>query len=207
MATTTRWAIRTPDAGDVPDVPTDLAEMGGDIDAILLGWSADTFANRPAAGTSGRLFYATDTTALYYDNGSSWVHLLRSGGTLSSFLDWARNELRKALLVDYTEKVNVVAASGSNRTLDLATAPVHKVTLDQACTFTFAGARNGEASVLTLQLINDATGRAVTWPGSVRWPEGDAPDVTAASSIHWLTFISLDGGANWDGFPGGLNFS
>jgi trimeric autotransporter adhesin len=36
---------------------------------------------RPAAGTAGRLYYATDGPALYRDNGSSWDTLLTSGGT------------------------------------------------------------------------------------------------------------------------------
>lgn len=34
---------------------------------------SDTFANRPTAGVSGRMFYATDTDDLYLDNGSSWI--------------------------------------------------------------------------------------------------------------------------------------
>lgn len=32
----------------------------------------DLFANRPAAGIPGRLFFASDTSAEYRDNGSSW---------------------------------------------------------------------------------------------------------------------------------------
>lgn len=32
----------------------------------------DTFANRPAAGVAGRLFYATDTKRTYRDNGAAW---------------------------------------------------------------------------------------------------------------------------------------
>jgi hypothetical protein len=35
----------------------------------------DTFANRPAVGVPGRLFYASDTDALYRDNGSTWDQL------------------------------------------------------------------------------------------------------------------------------------
>src|SRR6266446_1842274 len=33
------------------------------------------FATRPAAGTAGRWFYATDTMALYADNGSNWIQV------------------------------------------------------------------------------------------------------------------------------------
>ncbi len=44
----------TPDAGGAATVLSDL------------------LANIPAASTAGRLFYATDTDELYFDNGASW---------------------------------------------------------------------------------------------------------------------------------------
>lgn len=43
----------------------------------------DTLANRPAAGTAGRLFYDSTNSILYRDNGSSWdnVEGTGAGGT------------------------------------------------------------------------------------------------------------------------------
>lgn len=41
---------------------------GGSVPSMLAG----TFATMPAAGTYGRLYLATDTKALYRDNGTSW---------------------------------------------------------------------------------------------------------------------------------------
>ena len=35
--------------------------------------SGDVFANLPAAGTKGRLFYAVDTHTLYADDGTVWT--------------------------------------------------------------------------------------------------------------------------------------
>jgi hypothetical protein len=32
-------------------------------------------ASMPAAGQSGRFYFATDTSIMYYDNGSSWVSI------------------------------------------------------------------------------------------------------------------------------------
>lgn len=40
----------------------------------------DVFANRPSAGIAGRLFYATDTSQLYRDNGASWDTYSGAGG-------------------------------------------------------------------------------------------------------------------------------
>jgi hypothetical protein len=34
--------------------------------------ASGTFANRPAAGTANRFYYATDTQVLYWDNGATW---------------------------------------------------------------------------------------------------------------------------------------
>ena len=205
--TTTRFGIRHPESGDAVTLATYFGNLADDVDAALLGWSQGIASSRPAAGTAGRVYHATDTDVVSLDDGGEWLQLLRSGDTLTGFLDFARNQLRKAILRDFTETVNVVAASGSTRTLDLAVANVHQVTLNASCTFSFAGARSGEASTLALRLVNDSSGRAVTWPVSVKWPNGSAPTVNAANSVHWLTFISLDGGSSWDGFPGGLSFA
>ncbi|RLE42274.1 hypothetical protein DRJ16_05060 [Candidatus Woesearchaeota archaeon] len=65
---------------DLVDGHADLHEVGGsgeiDVRGLQGGWlTADTEANRPAAGTKDRYFYATDTGKLYYDNGSSWLEI------------------------------------------------------------------------------------------------------------------------------------
>lgn len=36
---------------------------------------ADTNANRPTAGTAGRLFFETDTHSVFFDTGSAWISL------------------------------------------------------------------------------------------------------------------------------------
>jgi hypothetical protein len=43
--------------------------------------NSNTFANRPAAGQSGRLFVSTDTLVLYRDNGSIWQVVSATGST------------------------------------------------------------------------------------------------------------------------------
>ena len=103
--------------------------------------------------------------------------------------------------------VNTVAASGTTETLDLANGNLHDVTLTDDCEFTFAGATNGVGCYLTLILRQDGTGsRTVTWPGSVEWPDGEAPVLsTAANAVDILSFLSRDGGTTWFGaFSGGV---
>jgi len=65
---------------DLVDGHADTHEAGGsdeiDVRGLQGGWlTADIEANRPAAGTKDRYFYATDTGKLYYDNGTSWVEI------------------------------------------------------------------------------------------------------------------------------------
>jgi len=43
--------------------------------------NSNTFANRPAAGQTGRLFVSTDTLVLYRDNGTSWQVVSATGAT------------------------------------------------------------------------------------------------------------------------------
>ena len=53
--------------------------VGTSIDEAI----ADTSANLPTAGTSGRLFFETDTGRVLYDNGSSWVEVGLSESQIS----------------------------------------------------------------------------------------------------------------------------
>jgi hypothetical protein len=46
-----------------------------------------TAASRPAAGIAGRLYFAVDTTTLYYDNGSTWDTWATGGGGSPNFAD------------------------------------------------------------------------------------------------------------------------
>lgn len=46
---------------------------------------AGTLASRPAAGTAGREYYATDLNTMFYDNGTSWVQLDQSAAIANSW--------------------------------------------------------------------------------------------------------------------------
>ncbi|MCD6137701.1 MAG: hypothetical protein J7J91_03810, partial [Deltaproteobacteria bacterium] len=61
--------------------PSDISavENSGGVPEML----ADTEANRPAAGVTGRLFISTDTNKIYRDTGTEWVVIGGGAGTLS----------------------------------------------------------------------------------------------------------------------------
>lgn len=61
----------------ITSTPTTLAGYGV-TDAVknaggAVSWAAGTFAVRPPAGTVGRFYFATDTNATYFDNGTAWI--------------------------------------------------------------------------------------------------------------------------------------
>lgn len=100
--------------------------------------------------------------------------------------------------------VNVVLASGSTLTLDLADGNDHDVTLDADCTLTLAGATAGMACYTTVLLRQDSTGdRTVTWPDSVKWVGDSAPSLqTAADAWDFVALVTYNGGTTWFGQHG-----
>ena len=51
----------------------------------------DIFANRPTYGFKGRLFFSTDTSAIYEDTGTSWILLANSSQSASNNLQQVLN--------------------------------------------------------------------------------------------------------------------
>jgi hypothetical protein len=94
--------------------------------------------------------------------------------------------------------VNTVAASGAAETLSAAY-QLHKVTMDQACTFTFTSPTAG--AVFAVLLSGAFT---PTWPGSVKWPSGALPAYTTPALYVFATF---DGGTTWQGVQSGKAYA
>ncbi len=109
-------------------------------------------------------------------------YLPASGGTLGA----------------YTEKRVVLSDGG----IDLDEGNVFVLELAGNTLITITGAVSGKAHSFTLLITQPSTPVAVTWPGSVLWPGGDAPDMDE-EGVYALTFVSVDGGTTWLGMGGG----
>jgi len=124
--------------------------------------------------------------------------------SLTVVLDCQTNELQNSLLNNYAEKLVTVPSSGAACVLNLALANVFDVGLSTNCTFSFTNAAaSGKAGSFTL-LLRNSTGKTVTWPAAVKWSEAAAPRI---GGVSIFSFVSVDGGATWYGFPGGSNFA
>ena len=69
-------------------------------------------------------------------------------------------------------------------------------------TYSITNAGAGAHS-FTLIITQPATAVTLTFPASVDWGSNGLPDMTTASKIYVLTFISVDGGVKWLGMFGG----
>lgn len=57
---------------DTANVPRDVNALADALDNDAVDVPQNTLANRPAAGTAGRYYFATDENILYRDNGATW---------------------------------------------------------------------------------------------------------------------------------------
>lgn len=73
MANTPRLTIPYPAATDIPDGAAQMQAIAQRLDAIAAMYVQGTLATRPAAGTQGRLYLATDSGELFIDNGTQWI--------------------------------------------------------------------------------------------------------------------------------------
>ena len=118
------------------------------------------------------------------------------------------NTLQRPKLLDYGETVNAIGSiGGGTQDIDLELGNVVTGTVDTSTTtFTFSNPpASGTAGSFTLILTNGGS-QTVNWPGSVDWAGGSAPDLTS-SGVDVLTFVTVDGGTTWYGFPAGLDMS
>lgn len=105
-----------------------------------------------------------------------------------------------------SEELSANANAPASCTINISSASVFERTLVADTTFSFSGAELGKASSFTLVIHQDGSGNhARSFPSSVRWPGGVQPSwSTAAGSSDVLSFMSLDAGVTWYGFPSAL---
>ena len=93
----------------------------------------------------------------------------------------------------------VSLSAASTVTIDCETLNVFALTTGQNTTFVFSNPpASGTAYGFTLKLTAGG-GHTITYPGSVDFAGGTAPDAPASGETDVLVFITVDGGTNWYG--------
>ena len=98
------------------------------------------------------------------------------------------------------------ALSGATPTVSLSGGGSFSLTLSANTTLTFADAPATGSAGFSLKIKQDASGSGytVTWPASVQWPGGTAPELTAtADKSDVFVFTTDDAGASFVGLVAG----
>lgn len=178
---------------------------------LTLGSAAGGFQSFADAGVADG-----DTVRYVVEDGINWEigtgTYTASGTTLSrtvlesSNSDAALNLTGNALVfvsateADFREERVGSIASG---TLNLSTGTVFSDAPSANVTYVFSNPpASGTAYGFTLSITPSAT-VTVTWPASVTWPGGTAPDAPASGETDVLVFFTLDGGTTYYGFQAG----
>jgi len=102
------------------------------------------------------------------------------------------------------QETYVAASAASTVTLALGTGTSFSLTMDQATTFAFSNPpSSGTAFSFTLFLTQHSSAVAITWPNTVDWAGGSAPDAAGANELQAYAFFTRDGGTTYYGFLGG----
>ena len=96
----------------------------------------------------------------------------------------------------------VVALSGTSPTVDCDEGNVFTLSTSGNTTFTFSYAgvnlTTNDAYGFVLKLTAGGT-HSITWPATVDWAGGTAPDAPASGETNIYVFYTVDGGTNWYG--------
>jgi hypothetical protein len=98
------------------------------------------------------------------------------------------------------------ALSGTTPSVSLSGGGSFSLVLSGSTTFTFADAPATGSAGFSLKVTQDASGSGftVTWPASVQWPGGTAPELTAtADKSDVFVFTTDDGGSSFVGLVAG----
>jgi len=106
------------------------------------------------------------------------------------------------------QETYVAKSAASTVTCDLATATSFSLTMAQNTTFAFTNPpSSGTAFSFTLFVTQHSTAVTLTWPNTVDWAGGAAPDAAAANAVQAYAFFTRDGGTTYYGFLGGTAFA
>ena len=159
-----------------------------------------------AAGGEYAAFQAPTTLTASYimtmppNTGNASEFLQTNGSGVLSFSGVSAGTTGfKAVSYDET----YVALSGTTPAVDCATGNVFALSTTGNTTFTFTNPpASGTAFGFTIKITAGGT-HTITYPSSVDWAGGTAPDAPASGETNVLVFITSDGGTTWYGFQAG----
>jgi hypothetical protein len=173
-----------------------------------------TFASAGLVDTNVVRYVIEDGTAWEIGSGTYTA----SGTTLSRTLDESSTgsllSLTGAAVVfvsataaDFAPVITEGVGTITGTTLDLTSGNVFSHAPAAGAAYVFdSPPSTGTAYGFTLKVTPSAT-VTLTWPSSVDWAGGTAPDAPANAAVNVYTFYTQDGGITWFGFLAGAAMS
>ena len=93
---------------------------------------------------------------------------------------------------------NALGSGSGSRTIDLTLGNYVSATVAGTTTWTFTNPFTSPTAVVFILELTNGGSAVLTWPASVKWPNGTAPTLTV-SGIDLLSFVTDDGGTTWRG--------
>ena len=110
--------------------------------------------------------------------------------------------ISNGVLENYREKL--VTLSGTSTAINLSLGNVFTHTLSGNTTYSITNAVNGQAHSFTLIITQTATVRTIIFPSSVKWQDGEIPDMSTPLKEYELFFATTNGGGSWRAGLGGV---
>ena len=204
----------SPGAGvEFPEIPassTDLDATNVEHDLLHTNLSKTVVALQTKLGytdsnaAANQVLVGSGASATAW--GSTLTSMTLAGATLSGAVDGGAQVISNPVVKDYGETVNIIGGTGGGtQDIDITAGNVVTATVDTSTnTFTFSNPSvTGVSCSFTLILTNGGS-QTVVWPTEVDWAAATAPTLTA-TGVDVLTFMTVDAGAIWYGFAGGLD--
>jgi hypothetical protein len=135
----------------------------------------------------------TDTRIAFADN----VIYINAGNSTNFTCATAYTNVNKPLYNYAVNYEDFDGLTGTSVTVNCDTAQAFSLTMTGNTTFTFNSVSSGWSTGFVLQLTGN--GGTVTWPTSVDWAGGTAPDAPASGETDIYVFWTRDGGTTWYG--------
>jgi len=177
------------------------------IDQGLATTDSPTFAaatvngNIVVTGTVDGVDIAARDAVLTSTTTTATAALPKAGGTLTGSLSGTTGTFSGVLMGESLQE-DYDSLSGTSPSPDADNAGAFSLTTSGNTTFTFGSVTSGRSVGFLVELTAGGT-HTVTWPSSVDWAGGSAPDAPASGEKDVLVFWTRDGGTTWHGFLAG----